>query len=425
MRESLDVPYVTQIDDTSNPHHLIKRCGAACAEMVLGSIGAEHPDQIELYDQIRTAGVGDTGSWYSPPRGLTAVLQTVSTRPGTFRGSFSIKKEPGELVRGRGRAAEAEAERVISRQIITTIQERRAPVALVYDGGHWLVVRGYQTVERVTGSGSEVISGFDVNNPSPLAYPHDTTPNPCDKGGIGHICYPRWQDRYLTPVFSFRGGRDYSNRCVAICVDTTVVRPRMALTAPELPAEEKQAAAQAPLSGNAQLINPADAIGRAEAGIKDYELYAREPWRTALQSAQPGNPLLVQELDRLDSYYYIVPWRTQPDNAVMAVTVNAKNGAYQESVCCLNGNIYLPPQLTAKQLAQLVIGKKFLLPGQQGELVVREEALSIYPLLVWRPCLESFSPFRPFYLFIVGAHRLYLRVDGDIFTSLNSNVLGA
>jgi hypothetical protein len=37
---------------------------------------------------------------------------------------------------------------------------------------------------------------------------------------------------------------------------------------------------------------------------------------------------------------------------------------------------------------------------------------------VWRPCRESLSPFYPFKLVSYGAHRLYLRSDGQIFTRL-------
>jgi len=36
--------------------------------------------------------------------------------------------------------------------------------------------------------------------------------------------------------------------------------------------------------------------------------------------------------------------------------------------------------------------------------------------LVWKPCMESLSPFFPFHMFTVGAHGIYVRTDGVIFT---------
>jgi hypothetical protein len=62
--------------------------------------------------------------------------------------------------------------------------------------------------------------------------------------------------------------------------------------------------------------------------------------------------------------------------------------------------------------------------GRQGRLVVRPEAHCLYPALVWRPCLESLSPFFPFHMLTVGDHRIYVRVDGRLFTTLHINLPG-
>ena len=56
--------------------------------------------------------------------------------------------------------------------------------------------------------------------------------------------------------------------------------------------------------------------------------------------------------------------------------------------------------------------------------MVRKEAFCLYPALVWRPCLESLSPFYPFHLVTVGDHRIYIRVDGRVFTKLHTNIAG-
>ena len=59
-----------------------------------------------------------------------------------------------------------------------------------------------------------------------------------------------------------------------------------------------------------------------------------------------------------------------------------------------------------------------------GRLLVRKDAVCMYPHLVWRPCRESLSPYFPFYMFTVGGHRLYVRIDGPVFASLTLDMKG-
>ena len=55
---------------------------------------------------------------------------------------------------------------------------------------------------------------------------------------------------------------------------------------------------------------------------------------------------------------------------------------------------------------------------------MRKEALCLYPTLVWKPCRESLSPYWPFHMFTAGSHRLYIRVDGAVFTALHDTDRG-
>ena len=72
----------------------------------------------------------------------------------------------------------------------------------------------------------------------------------------------------------------------------------------------------------------------------------------------------------------------------------------------------------------MVIDRVFDLDDRLGRIRVRPEALCLYPILVWKPCRESLSPFWPFHMFTVGAYRLYVRIDGTIFTALHDNEPG-
>ena len=61
---------------------------------------------------------------------------------------------------------------------------------------------------------------------------------------------------------------------------------------------------------------------------------------------------------------------------------------------------------------------------RKGRLIVRKEAHGLYPTLVWQPCRESLSPYYPFFMVTVGAQRIYVRVDGQVFTKLHDKGRG-
>ena len=50
----------------------------------------------------------------------------------------------------------------------------------------------------------------------------------------------------------------------------------------------------------------------------------------------------------------------------------------------------------------------------------REGAIGEHPVLVWKPCVQSRSPFLPFYQFTVGDSFVYYRVDGERFDALTT-----
>ena len=76
------------------------------------------------------------------------------------------------------------------------------------------------------------------------------------------------------------------------------------------------------------------------------------------------------------------------------------------------------------EVLKRIENERFELPLWQGRVRARREAICIHPTFVWRPCLESLSPFYPIRMVTVGDHRLYIRVDGPVFTSLTLGVHG-
>ncbi|HET9850926.1 MAG TPA: hypothetical protein VFP56_00305 [Candidatus Limnocylindrales bacterium] len=79
VHELLSVPYHQQDTDVY--------CGAACAQMVLDSIGAGIQAQDGIYTDERNH-TNELASWYNPPDGLQWVLN--DRRPAGFGGWFAL-----------------------------------------------------------------------------------------------------------------------------------------------------------------------------------------------------------------------------------------------------------------------------------------------------------------------------------------------
>jgi hypothetical protein len=153
--------------------------------------------------------------------------------------------------------------------------------------------------------------------------------------------------------------------------------------------------------------------------LKAYALHERKNYAEVLRRFKPGDGVLVQRLDHPDMFYYIVPVRESAEVTPLAITVDALTGVYRESAIrsTERGSVFLT--LPRERALESVAGRTFELPDFGGRLLVRKEALCQYPHLVWKPCRESLSPYYPFYMFTIGAQKLYVRTDGAVFTALH------
>jgi hypothetical protein len=382
-------------------------CGAACAQMVLETIGAGLLDQDDLYADNHSHSTLDPG-WYTGPDGLQWTM--MDRRPPGFTNYFALYA--------------LDTEELISRKLCWTIRHYQvAPIALVYGWAHWIVVRGYTASAHPASSAdnSYTIDAFDINNPwppTPSFYTPALAPPPPHTAGDGcgtggnrglaneHVTYAAWQSTYMTGV----PGGYWAGKFVAVCDP----EPPAQRGGPMRRPQERR--------GKGELLTPSMTRELAVAGLRDYGLLERKEWSAALRSAKPQPGVLVQRLDRLDSYYALVPFDTNRGTVAYAA-VDARWGDYLQAVL-------LPrPQspksrLTLEQAFKSVLGKRIELGERQGRLLVRKEAVCMYPHLVWRPCLESLSPYYPFYMFVVGRHRIYVRIDGAVFTALTLDVKG-
>jgi hypothetical protein len=394
-------------------HGDVYYCGAASAQMVLESIGAGLIDQDPLFSEIQAHSAADPGMiWFSAPDGLTCTLN--NRKPASFLDTFKLWV--------------LDSEEAISRKICWAIQRGVAPIALIEGGAHWLVVVGF-TASGVPTSSTDTgydIESFDVFNPIPVTSggPPPHLPNGLDHCGTGYdfgALYrgdeyetssyaPQggatggdgWRTDYMTPV---RSGR-LAGKFVAICDEDPP--PDVDVT---------------PIVLSDSLITDLEEIkARATTGLNASGQAQRPAWNSALNGAQVGEPLLV-EREYLDPprFYYIVPFlRGDSDVPVLALVDAYESGGLAGSIAAPgpNGSTHFNRALSRDAVIQTFAGQQVEVDGAMVTL----EAADLHKNLVWRPCGESLSPYWPIYRFDVGGPggpKVYIRIDGELFTELH------
>ncbi len=396
MHENLPVAYHQQDTDYY--------CGAACAQMVLDSIGAGLLDQVGLYADNHSHSTIEPG-WATGPDGLTWTLN--NRKPASFGNYFVLDA--------------LNSEDQISRCLVWTIHHYKvAPVALVFGWAHWIVVHGYDATAAPSkfADTSYSITAFDVNNPwpptpTPAPPPPHSGGDPCGSGGARgianeHISYATWQSTYMTGV----PGGHWMGKFVAVCDPD----PPPDTHGDRLPNRDRPA--------RQGLLTAQEAASRAQEGLDEYGLYEREDWARVLEGTRAAEPVLVERLDRPHDYYYVVPMEHERRRVSAAVAVDARFGDYQQAVALPEAGPNHLAALAPDAVLKLVTGKTFGLPDRRGEILVRDKLFCMYPVLVWKPCRESLSPLYPFRMLTVGAHRLYVRSDGRVFTELHDQDRG-
>jgi hypothetical protein len=163
-----------------------------------------------------------------------------------------------------------------------------------------------------------------------------------------------------------------------------------------------------------QLIPPSEAQAAAEQAVAVLRESPR--WQHALAATKIQSPLLVQELDRTDGYYYIVPY-TKGEDVTARILIDAVSGGFGEATGIEAGQTRLPPYVDPSKTLSSWYGQPFTV-GEIRVGLLRQGTVGVHAVLVWRPCEQSFTPFEPFYVLIVGDRVVYLRVDGHRFDRL-------
>jgi hypothetical protein len=376
-------------------------CGAACAMMILAEIGVPYSglDQVDLYDSNNAHNA--VAGWSTDPYGLCYTLN--DRRPASFLPNYFVVHK---------RLTEAEGTRDVA---FTLYHYQVSPAILVYHCQHWNVVRGVRTNVDPT-SGPYTVEGFWLNNPvyDDTLSTHDAS-DTCGSGGAHGIAnefvtYAEWQtNRFNGCAYDDPGG---ATQWVSVCdpEPATIALPRRGET---------------PRYHDGRNLVPREAVrDLAMQGIKHYRLHEDENARETLQWGELGEPLMVQRLDRPGDFYYLTPW--EGDGRITAmVDVDARSGAFKSL------RVLSQPardwtiggrrrEGVRSAISEMIDGRIFNLSDMKGRFRVYPETYCIPPVLVWKPCRESWSPHLPFYHVVLGGQSLYIRIDGAVFTHLTT-----
>jgi len=376
-------------------------CGAACAMMILHEIGASYPglDQDDLYTSNNSHNVQP--GWYTDPYGLCYTLN--DRRPASFLPNYFVVHK---------RLTEAEGTRDVA---FTLYHYRVSPAILVYHCAHWNVVCGVQTDVDPT-TGPYVVEGFWLNNPvwDTSISSHDGS-DTCGSGGAHGVAnefvtYAEWQtNRFNGCAYDDSGG---AAQWISVCdpEPPTIGLPRRRET--KYHADGKR------------LIDRNQVAELALSGLKEYGIAESKDGAPAFIGGSFGRPQLVQRLDRPNDFYYLAPW--ERDGAIVGIVdIDARFGFFKSvRILSAPAKVWLMGSGSGKRLTEALTrkinDKTFELPYEKGRFKVYPGTYCIPPVLVWKPCRESWSPHLPFYQLVIGGNLLYVRIDGQVFTHLTS-----
>jgi hypothetical protein len=381
-------------------------CGPATAMMILAEMGVPYSDldQDDLYAEIHSHNAHPSG-WSSDAEGLR---YTLNDRKPTVHLGFIVAKAMSQ-------------EQGAQNLLWTLINYHTSPGVLVFYGGHWNVVCGVRT-DQDPMSGNYTIEGFYHQNPvwftPPPPPPHDGS-DTCGSGSSHGVAnqfttYASWLSDWFTG-FNYD---DPSGNNQWVSVDDPAA-PRI-----DLPKRRPLKY----LADGRLLISSQQAIKFAEMGLEEYRLAEGAPHKQILQGGRLSEPVVVHRLDRPGNYYHLVPW--EHDSMIAGVIeIDARFGIFKSFysfAAPIQGGLLdsKSSKELHSQIAKRVEGLKVQIPGEQGFVTIRPGTYCILPVLVWTPCRESWSPALPFHMVTTGSQILYVRIDGQVFTHLTTNVHG-
>jgi hypothetical protein len=360
-------------------------CGAAAAMMILRSRGGPFHRQRELFKKIYNSDPGWSGKVPgSSPKGLSEGLQYFA--------------DPAWGLNFTARYFSCQDD--VVRRLIELLygNDAVAPAVLVYKCGHWLVVTGFQTdVEPIQGTNFHVL-GFYVNSPlfrtANFAHSDDDICGTCNFG---------LQDEFLS-LDAFLGLLTACRKPPAPFALVEATRGELVGTMLMRRHSVHRATAREEY-GSLWTDSSFDATA-----VRNFALDALERYGLDASGFFPGSgvlgtedPLLVQRLDLLDSYYALVP--LVRDVGRVGYARLDMNDRSLLGACVTDADV-----VPAMSMEHVLLSETYDCAETIG--TPRPGTYAAHPTLVWRPCRESTSPYAPFRQISAGGRVLFYGSDG-------------
>ena len=381
-------------------------CGPAVAQMVLSALGvpqvATPPSwQSQLWEYIKNnTGAARPASAPSEPTAPPFPTQKCEWCSGWRCWSTTPDVLIKLLNTSQGVAQYAISmhgiEDTATGVMLDTLDQNVPGIALVFGWNHWVVVDGYRHSEP----GSHAVAGRHLNG----VYIRD----PEAPASVHYIDWIEWRDTYL----SFVPCGVYKDKMV-VCGGMRVAPPP--IRPPQAPANLRILSVPPPdpLAMTKSIIPPEQAIHRAAEQLGPLRT---SRLRAAVQSVEAKVAYLVQRLDDPDLYYYIVTFQGSAKE-MLRVVVDAFDGTLRQASGIERDSDSLLPYIPAPAALARLHSNAEMAPDSL-RFRVRTGMVGQHPVLVWKPCKQSTSPFLPFYQLSVGDSFVYYRVDGLEFDAL-------
>jgi hypothetical protein len=347
--------------------------GGACAQMLLGDAGL---DQAALARQSHQLGSEEPG-WKMAPDSLAKLLTTRTGRAFAFHPDIT-------------------ADQAMRRCAWSILKDRIAPAVLVWKCRHWALVAGFEADAAPASIDDENwgLRGFYLRNPyGPLDH---------------HIDVASWKAHYQTGILH----GIWRTRRAVVCTGEA------AAAQPELRPEPE------PEFIRRDLLDPRAIVQAASAAVHG-ERFARHPrWLEAARETTPGAPMLVTRLNFPADHHYIVPM-LRGGRPTLLLLLDATDGGYRESAPVVGDQPDSPAPAQARLEAMMAQGILETEGGGGEPVPVWPSASAVFPGLMWRPCLESLSPYLPFIQLHTGNRQIHIRLDGTVFGEISIRFSGA
>ena len=349
------------LDVSYHPQAIGGFCGAAVAQMWIEYNTNTSVDQGELF-YGKPHGIKANNlepRWWTDPHGLAYTTSWYARMHPPTISDYSYD-DPYVAV---------------AYQAISIISYNQPSASLVWDGGHWMLVKGV-----VLQLNPMEIKGFYVHDPYGFqegwGFP---TPDVFKT-------VKAWVNAHFTP---HSGGEIWYGKWVTVEYHPEATHPTELVQGFSYTMETE--------SSRGEPTTFKDVVDEAQKGLKENGLYDSDSFGSRLKGAKPASPIRVQSLSENLNDYYIVPFEKRGEISAAAI-VDAETGDFLEATCgfATTADYLMISNNQAEEIIQKYIGKELAGPLE----------------LVWMPCSHSWQPYYPFWLGVT--------VDGDqIFVDMN------